>query len=115
MPRDAMGRLLAELGEPIPQSKQPTATAVGPGGFVCQRPGCPVGPAARQLPAPPLPDELGRQIYERVCADCWDYWFRNYSIKVINELRLDLSTEQGQAEYDRHMYEFLGLEQPAMP
>src|SRR5437764_9027953 len=71
MPRDAMGRMLADLGEPVPQSKQPTATAAGPGGFACQRPGCPSGPAARQLPAPPLPDELGRRIYETVCADCW--------------------------------------------
>jgi hypothetical protein len=35
---------------------------------------------------------------------------RNYSIKVINELRLDLSTESGQEEYDRYMKEFLGLE-----
>jgi hypothetical protein len=32
------------------------------------------------------------------------------SIKVINELRLDLSTERGAEEYDRHMREFLGLE-----
>ena len=50
------------------------------------------------------------QIYERICADCWNDWFRNYSIKVINELRLDLSTERGQAEYDRYMREFLGLD-----
>ena len=56
-----------------------------------------------------MPDELGRRIYETICADCWDYWFRNFSIKVINEMRLDLSTEQGQAEYDRHMNEFLGF------
>ena len=30
--------------------------------------------------------------------------------KVINELRLDLSTERGQEEYDRYMREYLGLE-----
>ena len=35
---------------------------------------------------------------------------KNYSVKVINELRLDLSTERGQEEYDRYMREFLGLD-----
>ena len=69
-----------------------------------------MGGRARQLPAPPMSDEIGRRIYETVCADCWNDWLRNYSIKVINELRLDLSTERGQAEYDRYMREFLGLE-----
>ena len=45
-----------------------------------------------------------------ICADCWNDWLRNYSIKVINELRLDLSTEHGQQEYDRYMSEFFGFE-----
>ena len=45
-----------------------------------------------------------------MCADCFEEWKRNYSIKVINELRLDLSTERGAEEYDRYMREFLGLE-----
>jgi hypothetical protein len=31
------------------------------------------------------------------------------SVKVINELRLDLSNEASMAEYDKHMREFLGL------
>ena len=69
-----------------------------------------MGSRARQLAAPPFRDELGERIYSSVCADCWNDWLRNYSIKVINELRLDLSTEHGQAEYDRYMREFLGLE-----
>ena len=68
------------------------------------------GRHARQLPAPPFKDELGQRIYQSICADCWNEWLRNYSIKVINELHLDLSTEPGQAEYDRYMREFLGLE-----
>ena len=112
MPRDEMARLLVELGEPAPASRK-AAQAGGPagaGGFRCQRPMCVAGAHARQLPAPPLPDEVGREIREKVCADCWNDWFRNYSIKVINELRLDLSTERGQEEYDRYMREFLGLE-----
>jgi tetratricopeptide (TPR) repeat protein len=112
MPRDEMARMLVELGEPAPAPKKAAAAAAaGPGGgFQCQRPGCMYGTRARQLPAPPMSDEVGRRVYETVCADCWNDWLRNYSIKVINELRLDLSTEHGQEEYDRYMREFLGLE-----
>jgi len=110
MPRDEMARMLVELGEPAPASKRAPEQAAGAGGFRCQRPGCPSGPQARQLKAPPMKDEIGRRIYETVCADCWTDWMKNYSIKVINELRLDLSTERGQEEYDRYMREFLGLE-----
>jgi Fe-S cluster biosynthesis and repair protein YggX len=111
MPRDEMARLLVALGEPAPVSKRATAAVGGgSGGFRCQRPMCLAGSRARQLPKPPLSDDIGRRIYETICADCWNDWLRNYSIKVINELRLDLSTERGQEEYDRYMREFLGME-----
>jgi Fe-S cluster biosynthesis and repair protein YggX len=110
MPRDEMARVLVELGEPAPTSKRPTEPTGGGGGFRCQRPGCAFGAQAHQLQVPPFKDEIGRRILERVCADCWNDWKRNYSIKVINELRLDLSTERGQEEYDRYMREFLGIE-----
>jgi tetratricopeptide (TPR) repeat protein len=115
MPRDEMAELVKAQGEPAPVSKRDgtaEAAAGGPaeGGFRCQRPTCMMGSRARQLSAPPFRDELGQRIYSSVCADCWNDWLRNYSIKVINELRLDLSTEHGQAEYDRYMREFLGLE-----
>jgi Fe-S cluster biosynthesis and repair protein YggX len=108
MPREEMGEMLVQLGRSVPASKR-AATAVGDG-FRCQRPGCMLGSGAHQLPKPPMSDELGRRIYESICADCWNDWLRNYSIKVINELRLDLSTERGQEEYDRYMREYLGLE-----
>ena len=115
VPRDEMSKLLVELGQPAPVSKRGT-TPGGAGsptgdGFRCQRPGCPSGPYARRLPQPPMKDELGQRIYDSVCADCWDYWLRNLSIKVINEMRLDLSTERGQEVYDQVMRETLGLDQ----
>ena len=56
-----------------------------------------------------MSDEVGKRIYDSVCADCWDFWLRNLSIKVINEMRLDLSTEHGQETYDQIMRETLGL------
>jgi Fe-S cluster biosynthesis and repair protein YggX len=109
LPRDAMAKLLTELGAPIPQ---PAATAdEGPAtGFRCQRPGCMEGKRARELPAPPVPDEVGERIHQAICSACWNLWFRDLSIKVINELRLDLSSEFGLNEYDRHMREFFGFE-----
>jgi len=115
VPRDEMAKLLQELGEAAPAPKKPAgaaaAAAAGPGtGFRCQRPGCFAGAQARQLPAPPMNDELGQRIYQSVCADCWDYWLRNLSIKVINEMRLDLSTEAHAETYDQIMRETLGLQ-----
>jgi tetratricopeptide (TPR) repeat protein len=111
IPREEMSKLLVELGETAPVSRKGQGPFFKGGGFPCQRPGCMAGRSAQQLKAPPINDEIGRQIYERVCAECWDYWLRNLSIKVINEMRLDLSTERGQEVYDQIMKETLGLEQ----
>jgi Fe-S cluster biosynthesis and repair protein YggX len=111
MPRDEMAKLLVQLGEPapVPRAKStPTGAAAG-SGFHCSRPGCEAGRFARQLPKPPMSDALGQQIFGSVCADCWEFWLRNLSIKVINEMRLDLSTERGQEIYDQIMRETLGL------
>jgi len=113
IPRDEMVKLLVQLGEqaPVPKKSwgEPGPSGTG-GGFRCQRPGCMAGSRARQLPSPPMNDDVGRRIQANICADCWTEWFRNYSIKVINEMRLDLSTEKGQEVYDQIMREFLGFE-----
>ncbi len=113
MPRDAMAKMLTGLGAPVPQAAAPVASSADDGpdtGFRCQRPGCMEGKRAKPLAAPPVPDEIGVRIQKDVCAGCWNLWFKDLSIKVINELRLDLSSEFGQAEYDRHMREFFGFE-----
>jgi Fe-S cluster biosynthesis and repair protein YggX len=120
MPREEISRLLVSLGQPAPVSKRGAegasgAAGGGGGGFRCQRPMCLAGSRARQLPAPPFNDDLGQRIQANVCADCWTSWLRDYSIKVINELRLDLSREDHQAQYDHYMCEFLGLEEAARP
>jgi tetratricopeptide (TPR) repeat protein len=111
VPRDEISKLLVQEGEPAPVSKKPQAAggAATGDGFRCQRPGCIAGNRAHQLPRPPMNDELGKKIYDSVCAECWEYWLRNLSIKVINEMRLDLSTDQGAEIYDQIMRETLGL------
>jgi tetratricopeptide (TPR) repeat protein len=113
MPRDEMARMLGQLGEAPPEPRKVAAEASGVGdGFRCQRPGCWAGSRARKLPSPPLGLDraTAQKVMDTVCADCWNDWLRNMSIKVINELRLDLSTERGAEEYDRYMREYLGLE-----
>lgn len=111
LPRDEMAKMLTALGEGVPESKKASpAAAGGPGGFRCQRPGCIAGGHARQLPRPPINDDIGQRIYDSICMDCWHEWLRNYSVKVINELRLDLSREDHQASYDEYMRGFFGLE-----
>lgn len=114
MPRDAMANLLAKNGAPIPQTQAAVVDDGSPDtGFRCQRPGCMEGKRAKQLPAAPVPDAIGERIHKDVCAACWQLWFKDLSIKVINELRLDLSSEFGQNEYDRHMREFFGFDETA--
>ena len=111
IPRDEMVKLLVSLGESAPESKKAAKPATGGAGtgFQCQRPGCVAGQYARQLTRAPMSDEMGQKIYAHVCADCWDYWLKNLSVKVINEMRLDLSTEQGGEMYDQVMRETLGI------
>jgi Fe-S cluster biosynthesis and repair protein YggX len=114
MPRDAMGKLLTDLGAPLPKVELAAVVDEGPDtGFRCQRPGCMAVRRAKPLPAPPVPDAVGTRIRNEICADCWQAWLKDYSIKVINELRLDLSSDFGQAEYDRYMREFFGFEEEA--
>jgi tetratricopeptide (TPR) repeat protein len=109
IPRDEMAQWIRQLGGTPPTPQKATPASETATGFRCQRPGCPAGPFARQLPAPPMKDELGQKIYERICADCWRDWLA-MGIKVINELRLDLSEESGQKTYEMYMKQYLGLE-----
>ena len=112
MPRDAMGKLLKDIGAPVPAAEVATAPVDdGPdSGFRCERPGCPSGRRAAPIVTPPMPDALGVRIMKHICAGCWELWRKDQSIKVINELRLDLSSESGSAEYDKYMREYFGFE-----
>lgn len=111
MPREEMAKMLKELGAEVPAAaKQQAASPGEPGGFRCQRPGCSAGRSAHPLPKPPINDELGQRIQQCICADCWESWLRDYSIKVINEMKLDLGDEKHQALFDQQMKGFFGFE-----
>ncbi len=107
MPRDAMAALLTELGAPIPQTQKaqaPARTDVSASMLQCSRCKMP----EEKLPKPPFPGALGQKIFSQICRRCWEEWM-GMGTKVINELRLDLTTTAGSAAYDAHMKEFLQL------
>ena len=56
----------------------------------------------------PFDDAIGDFIYEKISQESWEGWME-MSIKVINELRLDLGDPEHQAVYDRHMRDYLNL------
>ena len=105
MPRNAMTRMLQDLGAPVPELQQRgPAAPVGEGLVRCQRCGQ-VKPRQSRVP---LKSELGKEIYEKICADCFREWI-GMGTKVINELRLPLNDPQAQKIYEQHMVEFLNL------
>lgn len=113
MPRDAMGLALGKLGAAIPNAA-PVAVSADDGpdtGFRCQRPGCAMGKRAKPIVTAPIDGPDGLRIMGEICADCWSGWVKDYSIKVVNELRLDLSSESGQGEYDKHMRSYMGFDE----
>lgn len=56
----------------------------------------------------PFGDEVGAWIQDHISQQSWDDWME-MSIKVINELRLDLGDPMGQKAYDDHMRDFLNI------
>ena len=60
MPRDEMGKMLVQLGKPLPASRTPAAAGASDG-FRCQRPGCMAGRYARRLPQPPKLSRMTRR------------------------------------------------------
>lgn len=109
MPKNASAAILKELGAPIPEvaGKSPDSGG-GPSvgeAFICRatsRPGT-------AMIAPPFRGPLGQWIAANVSRETWSQWIAQ-GTKVINELRLDLSRDQDAETYDRHMREFLGID-----
>jgi Fe-S cluster biosynthesis and repair protein YggX len=105
MPKNDMIKMLKELGIDASEFEAAKPTqAAGEGEVLCSR----CGMVKKKLPAPPFSNQMGKDIYAKVCADCWREWI-GMGTKVINELRLPLSDPQAQKIFDQHMIEFLNL------
>ena len=61
------------------------------------------------LPRPPMPGPLGATIQSTVCAECWREWTAA-EVMVINELRQNFMDPAAQPTLERHMREFLLLD-----
>ncbi len=66
-----------------------------------------LGREADGLEKPPLKGEIGQKIFENVSAEAWRMWLE-HSKMLINEYRLDLTSEQGQkvwfSELDKYFW-----------
>lgn len=66
-----------------------------------------LGREAEGLEKPPFKGELGQKVFETVSKEAWRMWLE-HSKMIINEFRLDLTSEQGQrvwmTELERYFY-----------
>ena len=54
-----------------------------------------LGREAEGLERPPFKGDLGQRLYQQVSKEAWRSWLE-YSKILVNELRLDLTSERGQ-------------------
>lgn len=104
MPKNAMATLLKQIDRPVPEVAAKAQTAPD-GTFICTRTGKPGNRMAR----PPFKGAVGQWIFENISKETFDAWI-GQGTKVINELRLDLSRDEDNDTYDRHMREYLGID-----
>lgn len=95
---------LLGLDDDPPLSEEEEAREPGEGEVKCIR----SGRVGQQMTFNPFDDEIGDFIVAHVSQESWEGWIE-MSIKVINELRLDLGEPEHQAVYDRHMRDYLSL------
>lgn len=107
--RDGIADRLRSIGREAPTldaDDQAEADRIAASGsFICRRTGRPGTP----LESPPFRGPIGTWIGENISAETWRDWI-GQGTKVINELRLDFSRDEDQETYDRHMREFLGID-----
>lgn len=64
-----------------------------------------LGRPSEQMDKPPLKGEVGQKIFENVSKEGWQLWLE-HSKMLINEYRLDLTSEQGQKIWFTEMDKF---------
>lgn len=107
--RDGIADRLQSIGREAPSlsadDEAEAARIAESGSFICRRTGRPGTP----IESPPFRGPVGAWIGENISAETWRDWI-GQGTKVINELRLDFSRDEDQETYDRHMREFLGID-----
>lgn len=69
------------------------------------------GQEREALAQAPYPGELGRQLRENACAECWAEWER-HEVMVINELRLNFMDPRSMEILAQHIRDFFFLPAP---
>jgi Fe-S cluster biosynthesis and repair protein YggX len=103
--KSAIEDLFAQLGEEPPADETMDPDDAPEGTFVCRRTRRP----GHQLPRPPFKGPVGQWIYDNIAQETWNDWIAQ-GTKVINELRLDLSRDEDAETYDKHMRDYLGID-----
>lgn len=73
-----------------------------------------LGVESEGLEKPPLKGEIGQKIFDNVSKEGWSMWLE-HSKMLINEFRLDLTSEQGQQIWFTEMDKFFFGEGSAAP
>jgi len=71
----------------------------------------------RELPAipyKPFDDELGQQIYDEISQEAWMMWLE-HSKMIVNEYRLDLTSEKAHTSLNHQLDNFCFGECAALP
>ena len=64
------------------------------------------GETGKQLPKPPLRNELGERVYASICKGCWDEWLA-YQTALINHYGLDVRQPDAREFLSRNMEAYL--------
>ncbi len=73
-----------------------------------------LGREAEGLEKPPFKGEAGQRVFDNVSKEAWRMWLEHSKI-LINEYRLDLTSEQGQRIWMTEMEKFFFGEGSALP
>ncbi|HEU5074525.1 MAG TPA: oxidative damage protection protein [Polyangiaceae bacterium] len=73
-----------------------------------------LGREAEGLEKPPLKGPLGQKVFENVSKQAWTQWLE-HSKMLINEFRLDLTSEKGQQIWFTEMEKFFWGEGSSAP
>jgi Fe-S cluster biosynthesis and repair protein YggX len=72
------------------------------------------GKEAEGLDRPPFKGELGQKVFDSVSKEAWRLWLE-HSKMIINEYRLDLTSEQGQKVWMTELENFFFGEGSQLP